>query len=84
MSGEKFFVAQTVLQSHQHRALVQKRRDKIDNPLVRRCLDRDQHQIARPNFLGRVVAINFRDMEIFIFATNSETVLSNFRQIAAY
>ena len=82
--GEKFFVAETVLQSHQHRALVQERRDKIDNLLVRRCLDRDQHQIARTNFFGRVVAINFRDTKIFISAANGETVLSKFCQIAAH
>ena len=84
MFGQKLFVAETVLQRHQHRAVVQQRRDKIDNRIVRRRLDRDQNEIARTDFLRRVVAIHFRDRKFFAFAANGQAVAPDLRQIAAH
>jgi len=51
MRGEKFFIAQAVLQGEEHRPLMQKRGDKIDEIGVGNRLDGDQNQIARADFL---------------------------------
>src|SRR5207244_11449443 len=59
-----------ILQSQQHRLFVQQRRNKIDKIGIGSRLNRDDHQIARTNFFGRIVAIDRRDSKILAFATN--------------
>ena len=71
MLGEKFFVAQAVLQGEQYRSLMQKRRDKIDKIGIRSCLDGDKNQIAWADFLRRVVTGYVRNSEILTFAANA-------------
>src|SRR5439155_9739378 len=84
MVGQKFLVPQTILQSQQHRLFVQQRRNKIDKIGIGSHLNRDDHQITRTNFFGRIVAIDRRDSKNLAFATNENAVAQDFAQIAAH
>jgi hypothetical protein len=82
--GKEFFVAKTVLQCEQSRPVVQKWGNEIDKVSVRCCLDSDDDQIARPNFLRRVVTIYVHDPETAAFSANVEAVPPDFAQIATH
>ena len=84
MAGQKFLVSQTILQRQQHRLFVQQRWNKIDKIGIGSRLNRDDHQIARTNLFGQLVAIDRRDSKILAFATNENAVAQDFAQIAAH
>src|SRR5207244_8093393 len=73
-----------ILQSQQHRLFVQQRRNKIDKIGIGSRLNRDDHQIARTNFFGRIVAIDRRDSKILAFATHDNGDAEDFAHISAH
>src|ERR1700758_1469445 len=74
MFREKFFVPQTVLQRQQHRPLMKERRNKIDKLGVGSRLNRNDHEVARTDFLGRIITVDFRDAEVLPVAANKDSV----------
>src|ERR1051325_1117868 len=58
MLGEKFFVAESVLQGQQHCRFVQQWRDNIDNVAARSRFDSDHDQITRADLFRRAIGVD--------------------------
>src|SRR5881392_2710285 len=72
MLSEKILVPQSILQGEQDGALVQERRNQLEQGLVLRCLQRNQNQVARPDGVSGLVTLQSGNMKIFLFPTDAD------------
>jgi hypothetical protein len=84
MLSEKILVPQSVLQSEQDCARVQKRRNQSKQGLVVRRFQRDQHQVARPDRISGFVGLRSGNVKICFFPTDANARSFNFRKSASY
>src|SRR5438477_13157728 len=83
MLSEKILVPQSILQGEQDGALVQERRNQLEQGLVIRCLQRNQNQVARPDGVSGLVALHSGNVKIFLFPTDADARTFDFSDSAS-
>ena len=74
---QKFLTAESILQREQGCLLMQERREQRRQCVIRSRLQRNNDEIRRTDFFCRGVAIDFRNVNIFFFASNVESALAH-------
>ena len=84
VTGEKLLVPKPVLQREEHGVLFQQRWDERLESLVGRCLERNEHEVARTDLLRGARSLNALKMEVTLLALHSEATFPNVVEIAPH